>query len=237
MSDDGQNRSRFVAYAGDVLQLNPELDAEQIIAARTAVLELVDPTRTAEPDIAAIRQNRQTAIDNLRELREKFWTLSPEELDARLEQLAAADAPDLQSAIGRLQTVARYRRQAFYELAGNSAEESFANILKDVFVTTPRDAAALKEAIRQAFRRPFWRRAPRRFVVRLRDELPELYELEADWFERLLRQWPSPIPQRQRSSFGTHIPTPPTKTRSIRWWHIVLLLFLLRLLGSLLTNR
>jgi len=196
MNYSDSHRARLVAYAEQVLQLDPERDAERIVNARITALEVGAAAATAEPDILAIRQNRQTAIDNLREVREQFWALSHEELDARLKQLADSDAPDLQSAIGRLQVVSRYRRQAFYELAENRAEESFANMLRDVFVASPRDSVDLKEAIRLAFRRPFWRRSRRRFLVRLRAEVRKLYELEADWIERALRQRPSVFPPR-----------------------------------------
>lgn len=196
MNFSDSTRARLVAYAEQMLQLDPERDAERIVNARITALEVGAAAPTAEPDILAVRQNRQMAIDNLREVREQFWTLSQEELDARLRQLADSDAPDLQAAISRLQVVSRFRRQAFYELAENRVEESFANMLRDVFVASPRDSADLKEAIRQAFRRPFWRRSRRRFLVRLREQVPKLYELEADWVAQALGQRPSIFPPR-----------------------------------------
>jgi len=235
MSDNGEDRSRLLAYAVQTLQLDPEHDAEIILAARTQALGLNDPALSPEPDIAVIRQLRQTAIEDLQRLREKFWTLSPEDLEAQLNQLVVADTPDLQAAIDRLQVVAR-DRQPFLELVENKNEASFASILKDVFVLSPRESAALKEAVRQAFRRPFWRRSRRRFVLRLRDKLPTLYDLEADWFALLLRQRPGLVTTRRRDTHIKLLDSGSQTSSAGRWWKILILIAIVGLLFAILFN-
>jgi hypothetical protein len=197
MSDSKADRSKLLAYVQQTLQLDPERDSEAIIAARIQALGLSDPAITLSTAHAAAGQLRRAAIEELRQVREGFWALPIDTLDARLGGLMETAAPHLQAAVLRLQIVAA-NRQRFLELVTSKAESSFANILRDVFVMEPREAATLKEAIRQAFRRPFWRRSRRVFVQRLRRELPALYQIEAAWFDTVLGERPRIfLPRRQ----------------------------------------
>jgi hypothetical protein len=219
MSDGSEDLSRVLAYAVEALQLDPQRDAERIITRRIEFLRGGDSGPDRKPDHWAVRQIRRQAIEDLYQLRQNFWTLSQDELDAKLRQTAAADAPELQPAVSRLQIVAR-NRQAFLELATSDANPSFVDMMKDVLVLSPRETAPLKEAIRQALRRPIWRRSRRQFLLRMQTQLPELCQLEWDWLELVLRQRTRLTQPRRSDAVPRMSSKPPSvRKRSIKGWH------------------
>ncbi len=223
MTEAAADRAKRIAYVIQALQLDPTRHSDTILAARTEALGLQDAApEKASVDAQENRRLRQQATTALNQIRQKFWRLTKSEADAELDRIAAFGFKELDAPLARLLVLACHR-QSFHDLAAvTKASPSFVGMLEDVFVLASRDAADLKESIRLAFRRPLWRRAPRRLAKALKADLPELYDLEARWFDSLLKQRLSPFARplkRNQPAFASQraVATPQERNTN-NWW-------------------
>jgi hypothetical protein len=223
MTEVAADRAKRIVYVIQALQLDPTRHSDSILAARTEALGLQDTApETASVDAQENRRLRQQAIAALNQLRQSFWKLTQSEAVAELNRIAAFGFKELDAPLARLRVIACHR-QSFHDLAAvTNAPPTFVGMLEDVFVLASRDAADLKESIRLAFRRLLWRRAPRRLVVLLKADLPELYGLEARWFDSLLKQRSSlfarPLKQNQPAVASHRAATMPQERNTNNWW-------------------
>lgn len=223
MTEAAADRTKRIAYVIQALQLDPTRHSDSILAARTEALGLQEITpATASVDAQENRRLRQQATGALNQIRQSFWRLTQSEAGAELNRIAAFGFKELDAPLARLRVIACHR-QSFQDLAAvTKAPPSFVDMLGDVFVLASRDTADLKESIRLAFRRLLWRRAPRRLVVFLKADLPELYELEARWFDSLLKQRSSlfarPLMKNQSAVASHRAATLPQERSTNNWW-------------------
>jgi len=183
----GENQAAATAYLKRALGMNPQFEGDAIIALRSRTLGLKRPTAAASVDTRR-EQRRNKALRVLETLREKCWTSSPEHLLKSLTKLDLDDLPDLQQAARRLETVARNRAKLPQLANHKHFDGDFFSCLKQVLAASPRETAVLREQVLASFRAGKLRKRGRRMIGLLKKELPELYALEVDWFESLMRQ-------------------------------------------------
>jgi hypothetical protein len=223
MTDVTADRAKRIAYVIQAVQLDPTRHSDTILAARTEALGLqATAPETASVDAQENRRLPQQATTALNQIRQNFWKITKSEADAELDRIAAFGFKELDAPLARLRMIACHR-QSFHDLAAvTKAPPSFVDMLQDVFVLAPRDSADLKESIRLAFHRPLWRRAPRRLVTTLKADLPEMYELEARWFDSLLKQrlslFARPLKRNQPAVASHRAATLPQERNTNNWW-------------------
>lgn len=196
------DQARAWGYVSSILALDPNHDLDGIWNARQAYLgrtaatgrESDSPERTALP--------RQVAIDRARDLVSEVWTRPVDEVLAELERVHWASYPELRRLGGRLSTIAR-SREALLRLVRDRT--SFAGSF-DVIAGILTSTAATSERLRRKIDRydspvdlPFRVLGTQpwsfdlgeavRFLRRVRRHLPEVYELEGEWFASLEARW------------------------------------------------
>ena len=190
MSDaKAESRDRANSYLEQMLSMNPMVAGEEIVCTRAKALKLQPPAGPAIPhDTEQLQSRRREFLQRLADTREKFWSLTPEKLQVRLNRLDVGPYPDLAATVARLRTVASHRPDLARLYDRAELNRDFLNAFRQVLVAPSRDVAILKEQLLSKFRNRAFRKAGRRMVKILEQELPAIYELEADWLETLYRQ-------------------------------------------------
>ena len=176
------------AYLKRTLQMNPQFEGDAIIALRSQALGLKQPRSASERVDSGREQRRTEALRQLEQLRQECWTAPPDQLLSRLRKLNADDLPDVRQAAQRLEIVARNRPKLPQLASHKDFDGDFFSCLKQVLAASPRETNVLREQVLSSFRAGKLRKRGRRMIGLVKKELPELYSLEADWFESLLRQ-------------------------------------------------
>ncbi|WLD15345.1 hypothetical protein [Planctellipticum variicoloris] len=175
------------AYLRTVLQMNPLQRAEEILALRNRYRRIKTPTARTVTEVDA-RELRQQAVDGLQQVREQFWKERLTVLQQTLDALPLKQFPDLRKAAQRLKVLASHR-QDFPGLAEVPRfDPDLFSRLKQILVVSPRDAGPLKEAVQDSFAEAGARKRALKMLALLERELPEIYQLEEDWFDLLRRE-------------------------------------------------
>lgn len=182
-------------YLSKILKINPVYDAEGIIQLRSHALglqKLSKRSETAATDSApspADQENlRNIAAGKLENIRGRCWQAAPETLLKELGSLPIEQFPDLQLARDRLVAVAQHRSQLPALTSHKHFDGEFFSVLKQVLAGSPRETNVLREQVLASFRSGKLRKRGRRMIKLLKKQMPELYSIEADWLDSLLRQ-------------------------------------------------
>ena len=173
-----------VAYLSQVLQLNPLWQSGEIVALRNrfrgvalaenalAVEEQSDPTEA-----------RAELLQQLQTLRQTFWSEPLSDLQKTLNSLKTAPFADLEAIRQRLLVVAAARPK-FAPLTENRKFDSQSfQMIREILVQPPREGNAVKVEFQNKLVRGDRFRKSKKMLELLRAELPDVYELEAAWFE------------------------------------------------------
>jgi hypothetical protein len=169
--------------------MNPLHECDEIVGARSAALGQAKKRGTASvEDADQVKMQRRNLLAQLDGLRNEFWTMPLDTLQAKLSELNARGYADLDAAVARLRIVAAHRAE-FPKLAEKRGfDGDFFSSLKQVLTKSPRDVAVLKEQVLSTFRNRAHRKRGRQMLKLVKRELPAIYALEADWFDALYRQ-------------------------------------------------
>lgn len=185
-------RRQIAQYVSKTLQLNPVEQSGEIIRRRSRLLGLEveqakSPAKNAPATIDP-RAQRQALTEKIESIRSTFWTLRPDQLQEALRDVKAQEFPDLQDAVTRLSTVAKYRDRLPHLTNQKGYDPGFFRVFRDVLIASPRESAIPREKmLAQCGKRNVRKRATK-MISLIRREIPALYELEADWLESLTRQ-------------------------------------------------
>jgi hypothetical protein len=182
------DRRKYLARA---LQLNPLRQAEDLLRLRRRFHGLETADAPGEAGSEQLRARRETVTAQFEELREKFWTLTPAELEAAFQQISAARFPDLEQGVQRLRVLAEYRPGLALLAQHKHFDGELFSHMKRILVLPQRQAEAIREkALRELDTRAKIRKA-KRMIALLRKRSPEIHRLEAAWFERLAKAKPT----------------------------------------------
>ena len=186
-SPQDKQRRAAAAYLTRTLQMNPLYEGKEIIALRGRALGLKrqQAPSVSKPDTG---ERRASALRKLEEVRRASWTASPDSLLSSLRSLDVDDLPDLRTAARRLEVLARNRPLIPPLTANKAFDGQFFDALKDILAGSPRETAVIREQVVASFRSGKLHKRGRRMVKLIQRELPEIYALEADWFDSLMRQ-------------------------------------------------
>jgi len=176
-----------VAYLADVLKMNPLLKAEEILNRRNRFLGTPSASATLQSSAVEFYEQREKATRTIARLRAEFWKLDLKVLVKTLRALEVKPYPDLQIAAARLQVLARHRA----DLPALSEDRTFDGALftklKLILVSSPRDAAPIKDQTMRSLENADRLRQAQPMVKLLQARLPDVYDLEADWLATILR--------------------------------------------------
>lgn len=222
-------QEKIVQYVVRALQKNPVEEGASIVNSRNRLLGLAAPVLNTK-EIKTSRDprlQRQEALKQLDAIRSDFWTKPLPDLKASLQAVDAEHFPDVLSVVRRLTVVANHRDKLPQLTAHKSFDGDFLKVFREVLTATPRDSAVAKERMLAQFGKSKVRKRGSKMIRLIQQQLPELYALELNWLNSLVKQKNRknrPVTLKSRDQFtstassGFHIP----------WWVIVLGLAILR---------
>lgn len=175
------------AYLRTVLQMNPLQHAEEILALRNRYRGIKPPTAHGVSDVET-QKLRQQAVDGLEWIREKFWVERLTVLLTLLDELPLKPFPDLRQAAQRLKVLAAWREEFPRLLEATSLDPDLYSRLQRILVESPLVAGPLKEDIQEALSKGAQRKWILGWLSSVKREMPEVYNLERDWFDLLRRE-------------------------------------------------
>lgn len=187
----GPASPQVVAYLTSQLARNPIHQSGDIVSHRAKAFKLAPvQSSPAAAAASASTDQRPKLREALEDLRSRSFTASVDESLASLDKLDLAPFPDLAALADRLRVIMK-SRSALPQLSGHPKfDGDFFSCLKKVLVSPPRDVSVLREQVLASFRHRKNRKRGQAMVKLLKSELPELYALESDWLESLLRYSP-----------------------------------------------
>lgn len=189
----GPASPQVVAYLTSQLARNPIHQSGDIVSHRAKAFKLAPVQSSPAAAVASASSDQRPKLRKaLEDLRSRSFTASVEESLASIDKLDLAPFPDLAALADRLRVILK-SRSALPQLSGHPKfDGDFFSCLKKVLVSPPRDVSVLREQVLASFRHRKNRKRGQAMVKLLKAELPELYALESDWLESLLRRQPSP---------------------------------------------
>ena len=192
-------------YLERVLRMNPLSDAADILEARNRFRGVKAAGAAAALAGAELYERRVDATRTFARLREEFWSLDLKTLTRRLEGLELKQFPDLQNAAWRLTVIARIRARLPQLTSNPHFDGAFFSHLKSIWVVSPRDAAPIKDEVMRDFTKPAKLRRGQSMIRMLHEELPDVYELDEDWLDILLRLRPKDLQRPEKKEAGAGI--------------------------------
>lgn len=189
---------RALRYLEAALKRNPATQASEILEIRS---RFYGQKRTANAgssrvDMDELRESQMAEIDAIRR---QFWASDINELRTKLSQLDSTPFPDLLLAVRRLRTVGEHRHQFPSLVEAGSDVPGLFKAFRGALVSPPLEAASLRE---QATYQIEDFAEVRTFVKTVRKVMPEVFALEADWLNMLLRMKPVRIASAPQTPFS-----------------------------------
>lgn len=189
---------RALRYVEAVLKRNPATQSPEILEIRDRFLgqKRAASAQAARVDLEELRESQLASIDSIRR---DFWTSDLNAVRAKLTELDATPFPDVRLAVRRLSTVAEHRH-LFPELvkAGSLVPNVF-KAFREALVSPPVEAASWRQEATYRIRDV---KPARAFAKAVRKTMPDVFELEADWMNMLLRMKPIKTVSESASSFS-----------------------------------
>ena len=186
------SESRRVRYLTRVLKLNPVFQAGEIVELRNKYLGLKSLTSTnqSDGDNEEFEERRAAAARIIERVREHFWQLPLDRLRGKLAGLKLNAFPDLKHAATRLTVLAANRDTLPSLVQHKDFDSSLFTALKTVLISSPREAVSVKEKFQKRLPDKQPRNQAVRMVRLLKSNVPEVYELEQDWLDSIIRYRP-----------------------------------------------
>ncbi len=222
-------------YLKRVLQLNPLIDAEEIIELRRKHL-FPQETRLTK-NTASVKRDSEAAAraqESIDEIRQRFWALPLNEIRTQLSNLDLTAFPELKITVDRLKYVAALRGE-FPKLAEHKYNyPALFGFFKNVVVMSPQNAGLYKESTLRQLQQSGDPKRIRRMIKMMMKSMPDLYRLESDWFDNIYR---STGRGKTATATDTNYVSSQSSGFGIPWWVIVLIiLFVIRMVARLAAN-
>lgn len=224
-SSNPTNEQRQVIYLTRMLQKNPAEESGSIIRARSRALGLAKKTKeqtTSVIDPSERQRQREFLLERVAKIRQNIWNTKPEPLNQEFAKLNAENFPDIQATVNRLKTILNHRNQLPALSQHPDFDGDFFSVFKQVLSSPPREIAVLKEQVLVSFGKGKMRRRGKKMIKLMKQELPEVYSLEATWLDSLARQKKGVL---SKSPF-----LPIKEGRDFPWWLIILAIIAFRMI-------
>ncbi|WP_425398932.1 hypothetical protein [Aeoliella sp.] len=177
---------QVVDYLTKQLARNPINESGDIVRSRAKAFRLEAKQKTKSANAPSAGE-RQKVRDQLEQIRQACFTGPVDQLLGRIRQLPVQEFPELAALARRLTVVLQSRGKLPALASDRRFDGDFFSVLKKILVSPSRDVAVLREQVLASFRHRHNRRHGQAMIRLLKTELPELYALESDWLDSLLR--------------------------------------------------
>ncbi len=169
-------------YAWRALQLNPALQADQVVRQRLIGLGLVEESTLS----GGTNEQRLQIRQQLDQLRDKFWVTDTEYLLELLDGLNVTPYPELKVGVARMRKLCRVKPLLEKLSMRKRKDVNFINTFKRIFLLPPREAGKVKERyLRKLATNPAIEMV-QKTVLTIQEKYPQLYDVESDWFGQIL---------------------------------------------------
>ncbi len=207
--------ARVRGYLQSQLRRNPQAESGTIVDQRAQALGLYKKFQNSPREVEDQSALRQANLKELERIRSVAFQAPIADLLGALDRLNLEAFPDLALLARRLRTIVECR-QSFPPLTSHRHfSGDFFACLKQVLTSPTRDVAVLREQVIASFQKRTNRRQGKAMIRLLKAKLPELYALEAQWLETLLRF--QPRASGATSGNGSNTETPLFDLLSNRW--------------------
>ncbi len=187
MPTQDSNIERTTEYLAGILKLDPVIECDRLFSARARFLQLDSADSQPVTDLADQWNQREGLAQKISEIRIRFWR---EDVGCPEETLASLDCsqfPDLKHAAERLCTVAGSRQEFMQLVQDEHRDVDFAASLRKVLVAGPREAAAERDEAIDSIHDAQQLKKIKGMLRDLCESLPQVYGLETDWLDAVLR--------------------------------------------------
>jgi len=179
--------AEIARYLTGILKMDPLVDPAGVLAVRRRALGLKAISEVEQENAHRQMELRRQGREFLKKLQGVFWTLPLDELHRLIDSFQVDQLPELRPTMMRVKLVANCRAQ-FPQLV------SMPGMDKDLF-NAFRSAAVLPAAeagrVRESFLRTLTTDARLKKAIhatrQIQSAFPQLYQLEKDWFETIMR--------------------------------------------------
>lgn len=183
-----RHRSLDERYLKQQLSLDPRAAATRIVVQRNEQLGLVpagQPVSNALPSQSL--QAAAGARSVLASIRNQFWTLPLDTLKRQLAEVDLRPYPELSIVVDQLQQAAAVRDD-FPRLAKRLDDDlGLFHCVKQSVTMPPRDVAGMKESVMRALLNGENEKTYKATAKIVKDEFPQIYALQREWFEDILK--------------------------------------------------
>lgn len=188
-SPSGPASPHVAAYLTRQLARNPIHESGDIVAERAKTFKLnadsKEPKPTAAP--AATADLRKRVREKLEKIRIACFGVEVEKALVSLDRLQLQDFPDLAVLAGRLRVILNSRKALPRLKVDKRFDSDFFSCYKKILSSSPREVTVLREQVLASFRHRKNRKRGQAMIRLLKTELPELYALEQEWLDSLLK--------------------------------------------------
>lgn len=182
-----EEKRRTAKYLALTLSLNPHQEADRIVETRNRYLGISVESNKSNATSDDLLERREKLTEQLRAIREKFWRMELTKLRRILAGLKFDEFPDLKQAAQRIRIVAE-ERHLFGQLTQKAGfEPDFFAAFRRILVSSPTDAAGIRDDVYSSIKGPTRLKVYKKMARLIRSELPECYELEAEWLTSIQR--------------------------------------------------
>ncbi|QDS96754.1 hypothetical protein [Adhaeretor mobilis] len=176
-------------YLTFMLGANPQVESERIVSRRMKALKIAAEIAPELKQVQALQEGLQETLAKLEELRRGVWTEPAERMRGELSAIDIVAHPHLEPVVARLGTLLKHRQALAAVAVGNAtADTEFITHFREVLSAAPQLRSELRERAVSAFTDRKLRKAGRRTLKRLQQEVPEICELETEWIASLKKQ-------------------------------------------------
>lgn len=184
--------SRETEYVKRLLQMNPLEQPLEILTLRRDFLKPQDDRRPVVDASLSIYERKEQTLKNMEALRKYLWNLDDESLREQVEAIDISEFPDLAISYARLKAVADHR-DSFRQLRKHRhCFPEFFNQFCGLVSASPQKTTERRAECMEASRKGSFdtrNRSPKdyyRIALAIRQEMPELYQLEKPWLGHIL---------------------------------------------------
>lgn len=218
-------------YLRRALKINPMFQAEELLLLRERYHRTLQEPKTQTSSATASEELRDQNNREIQAIRDEFWQLELNSLSRRLKKLDLDKFPDLQNAADRLLMIAAHRNLLPVIAQQREFDPVLFKKLKQILVSSPRDAGSIKEDALLKLMRHERISQVQKFVKKIKRIAPEIYDLEADWFNNILA-----IKQQADQESVVEVASDSSDSGGFGWATWIIIVIILRVLVRLLRD-
>lgn len=174
-------------YLRDLLRLNPVYQSEEIHLARVGLFETDSYDQRSKRQLASreYADRRASVRKKIGDLRETIWSNPIEELEIEVSNLDISEFSEYEQDASTFRVILQSRNKLSSLASHSNYDADFLECVKQSLAASPLHRAEIEERVRASFSNHRLKRDAKRMVGLIKSELPDLYQLRKDWFDKM----------------------------------------------------